>query len=153
MHPESQEAAIRAAGVLPANVYRDLGVSGATGTASRAGWRAVDAKLEEGDALVVMAIDRLGRKWADVTSVLRDLRRRRVRVESLAESESSWVSHLFAPEGSAEALIGDLLASVLAWVGDAELQAIRRRTKAGLPLRAHSRTPCLPPRALCMSRR
>ena len=72
-----------------------------------------------GDVLVVAAIDRMGRKWADVTGVLRDLRRCQFRVRPLAEAEVAWVGRLCAAEGSSEALIGDLLASVLAWVGGA----------------------------------
>ena len=80
-----------------------------------------------------------------MTGVLRDLRSRRVRVQSLADSEAPWIGHLFAEEGSAEALIGDLLASVLSWVADAERQATVRRTRAGLArVRAEGKTLCRP---------
>ena len=40
MDPETQARALEAAGVDPANVYRDLGLSGTTASTSRAGWRA-----------------------------------------------------------------------------------------------------------------
>ena len=41
------------------NIYRDAGVSGGTGTNSRAGWRALKARLVSGDVLVVAASDRI----------------------------------------------------------------------------------------------
>ena len=109
MHPATPEMALVSTHVPPENVYRDVGGSGSRGTASRDGWQALDAKLQAGDALVVAAVDRVGRKWVDVAAVLRDLRRGHVRVRSLAASEAGWVHHLFAPDGSAEALIGDRL--------------------------------------------
>ena len=43
-----------------ANIYRDVGVSGGTGTNSRADWRDVDGSLVSRDTLVV-AIDRI--RW------------------------------------------------------------------------------------------
>ena len=49
--PETQQQ-LRAAGVSPANVYRDIGLSGSTATATRNGWRGLDAKLQAGDTLV-----------------------------------------------------------------------------------------------------
>ena len=57
-----------------ANIHRDVGISGGTGTNSRAGWRALDAKLAAGDTLVVVAIDRIGRRWMDTVNAVRDLR-------------------------------------------------------------------------------
>lgn len=92
----------------------------------------LDGKLQAGDTPVVAAADRLGRRWVDVMSVLRNLQSRRVRVQSLADSEAPWVGHLLAKEGSAEELLGDLLASVLLWVADAERQATVRRTSGGV---------------------
>ena len=43
-------------GVPEANIHRDVGISGGTGTNSRAGWRALDSKLVSGDTLVAVAI-------------------------------------------------------------------------------------------------
>ena len=48
----------------------------------------LDGKLQAGDTPVVAAADRLGRRWVDVMSVLRNLQSRRVRVQSLADSEA-----------------------------------------------------------------
>ena len=42
---EAQAHQLRQEGVPEANIYRDVGVSGGTGTNSRAGWRALNAQL------------------------------------------------------------------------------------------------------------
>ena len=46
--PEAQAHLLRQEGVPEANIYRDVGISGGTGTNSRAGWRALDSKLVSG---------------------------------------------------------------------------------------------------------
>ena len=61
--PLTQERQLAGAGVPAHLVYRDVGVSGRTGTNTRAGWRALDARLGDGDTLVVASIDRIGRRW------------------------------------------------------------------------------------------
>ena len=84
-----------------ANIHRDVGISGGTGTNSRAGWRALDAKLAAGDTLVVVvAIDRIGRRWMDTVNTVRDLRAREVKIKSLAQSEATWVTYLAAEHES-----------------------------------------------------
>ena len=45
--PEAQAHQLRQEGVPEANIHRDVGVSGGTGTNSRAGWRALNARLVE----------------------------------------------------------------------------------------------------------
>ena len=59
MDPETQRRALIAAGVPERRVYDDIDVSGIAGVASRNGWRALDAKLQRGDTLVVAALDRV----------------------------------------------------------------------------------------------
>ena len=54
--PEAQAHQLRQEGVPEANIHRDVGISGGTGTNSRAGWRALDSKLVSGDTLVAVAI-------------------------------------------------------------------------------------------------
>ena len=65
MDPFSQELRLRESGVQRDYVYRDIGVSGATGTDQRHGWRRLDGRLSGGDTLVVVRIDRIGRRWLD----------------------------------------------------------------------------------------
>ena len=87
--PEAQAHQLRQEGVPEGNIYRDVGVSGGTGTNSRPGWRALNARLIAGDVLVVAAIDRIGRRWMDTVNAVRDLRAREVRIRSLAQSEAT----------------------------------------------------------------
>ena len=130
--PEAQAHQLRQDGVPEANIHRDVGISGGTGTNSRAGWRALDAKLAAGDTLVVVAIDRIGRRWMDTVNAVRDLRTREVKIRSLAQSEATWVTYLDAEPDTAEAVIGDILTTFMAWAAEQELQAVSRRTRAGL---------------------
>ena len=130
--PEAQVHQLRQDGVPEANIHRDVGISGGTGTNSRAGWRALDARLASGDTLVVVAIDRIGRRWMDTVNAVRDLRAREVKIRSLAQSEATWVTYLAAEPDTAEAVIGDILTTFMAWAAEQELQAVSRRTRAGL---------------------
>ena len=145
--PEAQAHQLRQEGVPEANIYRDVGVSGGTGTNSRAGWRALNARLVSGDILVVVAIDRIGRRWMDTVNAVRDLRTREVRIRSLAQSEATWVTYLASEPDTAEAVIGDILTTFMAWAAEQELQAVSRRTRAGLErARAEGKTLGPPPR-------
>ena len=130
--PAAQARQLHQDGVPEANIHRDVGISGGTGTNSRAGWRALDAKLAAGDTLVVVAIDRIGRRWMDTVNAVRDLRTREVKIKSLAQSEATWVTYLDAEPDTAEAVIGDILTTFMAWAAEQELQAVSRRTRAGL---------------------
>ena len=131
-HPEAQALQLRQDGVPEANIYRDVGVSGGTGTNSRSGWRALNAHLVAGDTLMVVAVDRIGRRWLDTVNTVRDLRARQVRIRSLAQSEATWVTYLAAEPDTPEAVNGDILTTFMAWAAEQELQAVSRRTRAGL---------------------
>ena len=146
-YPEAQAHQLLQEGVPEANIYRDVGVSGGTGTNSRAGWRALNARLVSGDILVVVAIDRIGRRWMDTVNAVRDLRTREVRIRSLAQTEATWVTYLASEPDTAEAVIGDILTTFMAWAAEQELQAVSRRTRAGLErARAEGKTLGPPPR-------
>ena len=95
-------------------------------------WRDLNSRLGPGYVLVVAAVDRIGRRWMDTVSTLRDLRGRQVRVRSLAPSEQQWTRYFDAGPDSPEAVIGDVQASFFTWAAQQELESIRRRTKAGL---------------------
>ena len=145
--PEAQAHQLHQDGVPEANIHRDVGISGGTGTNSRAGWRALDAKLAAGDTLVVVAIDRIGRRWMDTVNAVRDLRARQIRIRSLAQSEAVWVTYLDADPDTPEAVIGDILTTFMAWAAEQELQAVSRRTRAGLQkARAEGKVLGPPPR-------
>ena len=146
MDPTSQELQLQRAGVRLDHVYRDVGISGTSGTQERQGWHRLNGRLAGGDTLVVVAIDRIGRRWQDTIRSICELRDRDVKIRSLAESEAQWTKYLEAEPGSSEAFFGQVLVLFAAWVADQELESIKRRTREGLE-RARQRGKTLgPPR-------
>ena len=126
------------AGVALSHIYQAVGVSGTSGTNSRRGWYSLDSRLAQGDTLVVVSIDHIGRRWLDTMGNIHDLQRRGVRIRSLADNEQSWAQYLDADPDSPESFLGYTLAGLAAWVSDQELVSIRRRTKR--VRRRHRRT-------------
>ena len=100
MDPASQELQLQRAGVPLNNIHRDVGVSGTTGTQERRGWHRLNGRLAGGDTMVVVAIDRIGRRWPDTIRSICELRDRGVKVRSLAEAEAQWTRYLEADDGS-----------------------------------------------------
>ena len=90
----------------------------------------MDAKLEYGDVLVV-ALDRIGRRSLDVIGKIYDLVNRGVRLRSLADNEA-WAKGLDADPESMEWMTAMLIAQVCSFSAQLESQAIARRTRAGL---------------------
>ena len=72
--PEVQAHQLRQEGVPQFNIHRDVGVSGTTGTQDRKGWHLLNDRLAGGDTLVVVAIDRIGRRWPDTIKSICELR-------------------------------------------------------------------------------
>ena len=112
-------------------MFRDVGVSGSTGTASRRGWRALDERLVQGDVLIVAALDRIGRRWVETTTALGELRRRGVMVRSLSPSEE-WAVSLAADPETPQGFVANILVQALTWAAQQEAQVISQRTRAGL---------------------
>ena len=132
MDPASQELQLRRAGVPVPNIFRDVGISGSTGTREHRGWHRLNDRLAGGDTLVVVAIDRIGRLWTDTVRSMVELRDRGVKIRSLAETQAQWTKYLEADEGSPEAFFGQVLTMFAVWVADQELASIKRRTRDGL---------------------
>ena len=130
--PETQRQQLQAAGVALSHIYQDVGVSETSGTNSRRGWHSLDSRMVQGDTLVVVSIDRIGRRWLDTMGNIHDFQRRGVRSRSLTDNEQSWAQYLDADPDSSESFLGYILAGFAAWVSDRELVSIRRRTKTGL---------------------
>src|ERR1700733_1319243 len=78
---DQQHDLIAAAGVVPDRVFTDT-ASGRAGS-NRPGWAECMGGLREGDHLVVVAVDRLGRSVREVATALHALTRRGVPVRSL----------------------------------------------------------------------
>ena len=82
--------------------------------------------------MVVVELARIGRRWTEAVNTIRLLRGEGVRFRSLAEGESTWARYLEADEDSPDRFVGELLLQVAARAAAQELEAIRRRMKAGL---------------------
>ena len=116
----------------PARIYADVAASGAKDYNSRDQWHVLDQQLAQGDVLVVAAIDRLGRRYLETMWAIYYLQRRGIRLRSLADNEVQWTKYLDADPDSPEAFMGNVLASMAAYVASQERQNISRRTRAGL---------------------
>src|SRR6516164_5131659 len=71
-HPEAQHERLRAAGVPEENIHTDHGVSGTL--ASRPEWDKLLARLQDGDELVCVRLDRIGRSAVNLLEVAERLR-------------------------------------------------------------------------------
>ena len=130
--PETQNLQLLQAGVDQECIYRDVGVSETVCTNSRKNWHRLDRKLVAGDTLVVVAVDRIGRRWQDTMRCILSLNARGGRIRSLDPMEARWTAYLDAEPDSVEAFQGHLMMLFGAWVADQESAALRRRTKSGL---------------------
>ena len=130
--PHVQRRQLVEAGVDPARIYADVAASGATSGSSRFQWQILDQLLAHGDVLVVAAVDRRGRRYLETMWAIYDLRRRGVRLRSLASNEGEWTRFLDADPNLPEAFMGNILASMAAYVASQERQSISRRPRAGL---------------------
>ena len=97
---------------------------------------------------MVVAIDRIGRRWPDSIKAICDLRDRGVKVRSLAEAEAQWIRYLEADPGTSEAFFGQVLTMFAAWVADQEMESIKRRTRQGLERAREQGKPLGPPRKI-----
>lgn len=113
---EQQRDALAAAGYADVPLYSDM-LSGSAGT-DRPGYAEVLAQLGEGDTLVVVGIDRLGRSAAEVAATVAGLTQRSVTVRALRDGVDT---------GTAA---GRNIAHVLAAMAELELELGRERRAA-----------------------
>jgi DNA invertase Pin-like site-specific DNA recombinase len=114
---DQQLDALTAAGVDADRVYTDK-LSGASARAQRPGLAALLDYAREGDAVVVIGIDRLGRNAAEVMTTIRELGERGIVLRSLREGIDT-----------ANAT-GRMVAGVLASLAELELELGRERRTA-----------------------
>jgi DNA invertase Pin-like site-specific DNA recombinase len=114
---DQQLDALTAAGVDPNRVYTDK-LSGTSTREQRPGLAALVDYAREGDAIVVVGIDRLGRNAAEVMVTIRDLRDRNIVLRSLREGIDT------------SNATGRMVAGVLASLAELELELGRERRTA-----------------------
>lgn len=89
-------------------------------------WRELDATLAEGDELVVLSVDRLGRSYDEVLSVWRSMAARGVRVRALDMP-------LLDRGGDVTArLVSDVALELLSYVAQVERENTRERQRQGI---------------------
>lgn len=114
---DQQTDALTAAGVDTARIYTDK-LSGTSTRQERAGLAALLDYARQGDAIVVVGIDRLGRNAAEVMTTIRDLGERGIVLRSLREGiDTSKAS-------------GRMVAGVLASLAELELELGKERRAA-----------------------
>lgn len=114
---DAQIDAISAEGVEPERIYRDK-LTGTSTREQRPGLAALLDYAREGDTIVVVGIDRLGRNAAEVMLTIRDLSQRGIVLRSLREGIDT---------GNAT---GRMVAGVLASLAELELELGRERRSA-----------------------
>lgn len=114
---DQQVDALTAAGVDGARVYTDK-LSGTSTREQRPGLAALLDYAREGDAIVVVGIDRLGRNAAEVMATIRELGDRGIVLRSLREGIDTWNA------------TGRMVAGVLASLAELELELGRERRTA-----------------------
>lgn len=134
----AQFAALAAEGVEPGHVFTDK-LSGAANTA-RPGLAALLQYAREGDTVVVIAIDRLGRSVAEVTRTIADLGERRILLRALRESVDTGT-----PTGRA-------VATIMATLAELELELGRERRAASRDSRRARQLPATKPAKLTPER-
>jgi DNA invertase Pin-like site-specific DNA recombinase len=114
---DQQVDALTAAGVDPGRLYSDK-LSGTSTREQRFGLASLLDYAREGDAIVVVGIDRLGRNAAEVMTTIRELGERGIVLQSLREGIDT-----------ANAT-GRMVAGVLASLAELELELGRERRSA-----------------------
>jgi DNA invertase Pin-like site-specific DNA recombinase len=132
---DAQTDALTAAGVDPTRVYSDK-LTGTSTKEQRAGLAAVLDYAREGDTIVVVGIDRLGRNAAEVMLTVRDLSERGITLRSLREGIDT------------SNATGRMIAGVLASLAELELELQRERRAASRAARKARDMPIGRPRAL-----
>lgn len=112
-----QHDALIAAGIDPANIYKDV-ITGKTTT--RAGLDACLARLETGDTLYVWKLDRLGRTVLHLAATIDDFRKHGIGFVSLTEGFD------------VSTTMGKAMMGMMAVFAEMERCTISERTKAGM---------------------
>lgn len=132
---DAQTDALTAAGADPTRIYSDK-LTGTSTKEQRPGLAAILDYAREGDTIVVVGIDRLGRNAAEVMMTIRDLGQRGIVLRSLREGIDT------------SNATGRMVAGVLASLAELELELGRERRTAAKAARKARGMPIGRPRAL-----
>jgi DNA invertase Pin-like site-specific DNA recombinase len=113
---DQQQDTVATAGIIPDRVFTDT-ASGRAGS-NRPGWTECMGWLREGDQLVIVAVDRLGRSVREVAIALHELTSRGIHVRSLREGVDTGT-----PTGRA-------VTSIMATIAELELELGKERRAA-----------------------
>jgi DNA invertase Pin-like site-specific DNA recombinase len=113
---DQQHDAIAAAGITPERVFTD--VASGRACSNRPSWTECMGWLREGDQLVVVAVDRLGRSVREVATALHELTSLGIHVRSLREGVDT-----STPTGRA-------VTSIMATIAELELELGKERRAA-----------------------
>ncbi|OBH40533.1 resolvase [Mycobacterium intracellulare] len=136
---DQQTDALTAAGVDTGRIYSDK-LSGTSTREQRPGLAALLDYAREGDAIVVVGIDRLGRNAAEVMTTIRELGERGIVLRSLREGIDT------------SNATGRMVAGVLASLAELELELGRERRSAAREARRARGQAVGRPRALDVSK-
>ncbi|MGV0047289.1 recombinase family protein [Mycobacterium colombiense] len=136
---DQQVDALTSAGVEARRVYSDK-LSGKSTREQRPGLAALLDYAREGDAIVVVGIDRLGRNAAEVMTTIRELGERGIVLRSLREGIDT------------SNATGRMVAGILASLAELELELGRERRSAAREARRARGQPIGRPRALNASK-
>ncbi len=126
---DHQAAQARAAGITIDEVVADHGVSGvSTRLCEREQGKRLFDILRRGDMLVVRWVDRLGRNYADVTEVIRDLMARGVIIRTVINS----LTFDGATKDPMQKAVRDALIAFMAASAEAQAEATKEAQRAGI---------------------
>lgn len=125
---DNQVIALKAAGVLPENIYRDVGVSGLTLAKHRKDFKKVYELIEnkEIEKLYVFELSRLGRSSSETLQLFIDIEQKGTEIISLSPNET-WTR--LVDENMKG--IRNIFVSMFAWFADIEKKSLSERTKLG----------------------
>ncbi|MBE5863771.1 MAG: recombinase family protein [Lachnospiraceae bacterium] len=126
-NPNRQMDAMKALGIPEKNIYLDK-ISGKN--FERPAYQRMLSKLKDGDLVVILSIDRLGRNYNEILEQWRILtREKRVDVEVI---DMPLLNTNTTKEGLTGVFVSDLVLQILAYVAETERAFIRQRQAEGI---------------------
>lgn len=123
---DRQILALRKNGVCAENIFCDRR-SGKD--FNRPGWKRLLKRLEHGDQLVVLSLDRLGRNYHETIDQWREIVKKKVRIRVL---DMPMLDTAHTAYGEIGCLISDLVLHLLSYFAESERKNIHERQRQGI---------------------